>query len=94
MVKVDDNYIIINMSWIFGVLCVVNFVCINSAPLLNDDENAGKEYLQALNVRLTEELRKLTTAEWNFASNITDETMEAQVSLQTNLFLQKSCLKI
>ncbi len=71
-------------NWFFILVTTLFFFSIEGKSSQKDDsliteEQLGIEYLNNTNKILGEQLNKLTEAQWNYATDINDQTSNAQV---------------
>lgn len=81
----DDRSLssIMKYSAICVCLLALVFVRLDCRPkddALNKDEEQAKQYLKQLDKEITEQIRIYSEAQWAYATNISEETSEAQVS--------------
>lgn len=79
MVEYSFLYTIIHL-FLHYFLFIINLVNDYFEPL-NTNETQAEEYLKEANNKLGEENNILQTAQWNYATNITEENERLQVIL-------------
>lgn len=65
---------------VFVTLLVTCFVTA-SDPAVEEEEIQARAYIQLLNEKTAKRANRVAQASWNYASNITEENLKAQVSL-------------
>ena len=51
------------------------------------DEDLAKQYLKDVNTKMEDEYKKYSDAQWAYATDINNQTMEAQVHFTTVMFV-------
>ncbi len=68
-----------NVIFILFFILKINYHFIQTDDSLITYEVEAEKYLSLVNGQLGEQLRNYSLAQWSYATNITDETSEAQV---------------